>query len=124
MEKKVRTNERKKDMSRGKKCASLVVEFALKRQRLMSSGGASSSSSCGSYSSRIMSSSFASSSFQNLALREGSCFRGKWRREMMQNFEGTTGRAFSSAAAKDDEKKTKEVNKEEKRRGTNPRVIL
>jgi hypothetical protein len=29
---------------------------------------------------------------------------------MMQNFEGTTGRAFSSAA-KDDEKKTKEVNK-------------
>ena len=28
----------------------------------------------------------------------------------MQNFEGTTGRAFSSAA-KDDEKKTKEVNK-------------
>ena len=30
---------------------------------------------------------------------------------MMQNFEGTTGRAFSSAAAKDDEKKTKEVNK-------------
>ena len=44
-----RTNERTKDMSRGKKCASLVVEFALKRQRLMSSGGAS-GSSCGSYS--------------------------------------------------------------------------
>ena len=111
MEKK-RENERTnaKDMSRGgKKCASLVVEFALKRQRLMSSGGAS-GSSCGSYSSRIISSSFASSSFQNLALREGSCFRGKWRREMMQNFEGTTGRAFSSAA-KDDEKKTKDVNK-------------
>ena len=42
-----RTNER--HMSRGKKCASLVVEFALKRQRLMSSGGAS-GSSCGSYS--------------------------------------------------------------------------
>ena len=122
MEKNARTNERTNDMSRGKKCASLVAEFALKRQRLMSSGGAS-GSSCGSYSSRIISSSFASSSFQNLALREGSCFRGKWRREMMQNFEGTTGRAFSSAA-KDDEKKTKEVNKGGEKTGTNPRVIL
>ena len=112
MEKK-REKERtkKKDMSRGKKCASLVAElFALKRQRrLTSSGGASSSSYSSSSSGRVISSSFASSSFQNLAQREGSCFRGKWRREM-QNFEGTTGRAFSTAA-KDDEKKTKDVNK-------------
>jgi len=108
MQKNARKKERTKDMSRGKKCASLVVElFALKRQRrLMSSGFASSSYSS---SGRIISSSFASS-FQNLA-QEGSCFRGKWRREM-QNFArgGTTGRAFS-IAAKDDEKKTKEVNK-------------
>ena len=98
MEKK-RENERKKDMSRGKKCASLVVElFALKRQRrLMSSGGASSSSSYSSYSSRIISSSFASSSFQNLA-REGSCFRGKWSRELQNFARGGTGRAFSTAA--------------------------
>lgn len=110
----MRKKERKKDMSR-KKYASLVVEFALKRQRRpMSSGFASSGSSYSSSSSS--SSSFASSLFQNLLVaREGgskgskSCFRGKWRREM-QNFErGGTGRAFSSTA-KDDEKKTKEVN--------------